>query len=169
MGIDIGGIATLRSPAGAALSLDGASNWMSVSAGGVLTRPQTPYMRGQLNGQTNPYSGNPMLVTADVNTGPWNNATGYWTCPVAGYYLATMGGICGGMASSGYIYIYKNGSTICFTHWNHSGSWHYCSLSVIASCAAGDTLSFGLQSPNPANAGMYGQSGHQMFSIALLA
>ena len=151
--------------------MNGASNWMQVSAGGLLTRPQAPFFRGQLQGRGAPYWGIPLLVTADVNRGNcWNDATGYFTCPVAGYYMVTMGGIMGGMPSFGYPRIFKNGGTNVFTHWNHASNWHYCNLSGIMSCAAGDNICY-VKDPaeGTASAGIYGSAGHQMFSIALMA
>ncbi len=169
MGFDVGGIA-LTSP-GTTLSLDsGATNWMKVDANGILTRTRTPFMRGQLTGRGSPYNGNPLLITADVNIGNcWNNANGYWTCPVPGYYMVIGGGIMGGMASYGYFRIYKNGGQQGFTHWNHSGTWHYVNLSCIVLAAAGDTISYGVDPGSPANAGVYGAGGHGMYSIALMA
>ena len=173
MGLDIGGAATLTAASGA-LSVNGASNWMNVNANGILTRPQTPYMRGQLagGGLPNPYNagGGPLLVTADVNVGScWNNATGLYTCPVPGYYMAVAGNIAGGGPSSGYFYLRKNGVDIHFTHWNHSGSWHYVSLSAVVACAANDYMSWHVTSPNPSSAGVYSGGNHCMYSIALMA
>jgi hypothetical protein len=170
MGFDVGGI-SISSPGTTLAVASGATSWMRVNASGIVTRPQTPFMRGQLIGRGAPYSGTPLLVTADLNIGGcWNNATGYFTCPVAGYYMVTMGGIMGGMPSYGYPRLYKNGASNVFTHWNHTGSWHYCNLSSIMSCAAGDTISYGLNAAEgTASAGIYGESGHQMFSIALMA
>jgi hypothetical protein len=169
MGVDIAGIVTLTSPAGATLAM---SNWMNVDASGILTRPQTPHMRGHLTGRGSPYVANPLLVTSVVDVGGnWNNATGYWTCPVAGYYMVTMGGICGGLSGSQYAYIYinKNGVAVAATHYNHAGTWHYVGLSCILLCAAGDTISYQVGNGNPAGSGIYGEDGHEMFSIALMA
>jgi len=172
MGIDIGGVATLTAPGGNTLSLDGtAANVMRVNASGILTRSITPYMRGQISGQAGTYNagGNPLLVTADVNTGNcWNNANGLWTCPVAGYYMMAWGSIAGPV-SSGYPHLFKNGGSMHFTHWNCNSSWHYISISGIILCAASDTLSFRTISYNPATAGVHGNGNHSMYSIALLA
>ena len=171
MPFDVGGI-RFTSPGGTTLSVDGAVNFMQVNASGIVTRPQAPYMRGQLSGKGgSPYNngGNALLVTADVNRGScWNNATGNFTCPVPGYYMATMGGICG-PAGYGYPRIRKNGGDYVFGHWNHAANWHYVSLSAIVLCSAGDTIHFAIQAGSPANAGIYGEGGHQMFSIALMA
>jgi hypothetical protein len=167
MGFDVGGV-TLTSP-GTTLSMDsGATNWMKVDANGILTRPQTPFMRGQLTGRGSPYSAIPLLVTADVNVGGcWNNTTGTWTCPVAGYYMVTGGNIMGSASSYGYFYIQKNGTDVIFTHWN--ASWHYVTMSGIIQCAAGDTLRYVIKGQSPASAGAYGVGGHCMYSIALMA
>jgi hypothetical protein len=72
--------------------------------------------------------------------------------------------------NSGYFYYQKNGADIHFTHWNTAASWHYVTLSCIASCAAGDTLAFTIRSFAPAaTGGFYGGGGHNMYSIALMA
>ena len=173
MGFDIAGVATLSAPGGNTLSLDGTvANIMKVNANGILTRSITPYMRGQITGQaTNPYNagGGPLLVIADVNTGNcWNNATGYFTCPVAGYYMAVMGSIAGPV-STAYPRIRKNGADYHYTHWNHASNWHFVSISAVVLCAASDNICFAVASYNPATAGVYGAGGHQMYSIALLA
>lgn len=170
MGFDVGGVA-LTSSAGA-LSLDAAAvNWMKVNAAGILTRPQTPYMRGQLTGLGAPYNagGGPLLITADVSVGGcWNNATGYWTCPVPGYYMVTGASIASQQA--GYLYIRKNGGVVHYTHWNFgAGGWHYVSLSDIVLCAAGDNISYTIGGLTPGSNGFYAAGGHGMYSIALMA
>ena len=169
MGVDIAGVATLSSP-GTTLAVDGASRWMNVNASGILTRPQSPFMRGQFVGKGTPYNagGAALLVTADVNVGNcWNNANGYWTCPVAGYYMATLGAIAS--ANSGYPQFLKNGGVLHTNHWNHSGSWHYVTMSAIVYCEAGDNFCWVIASPSPATAGFYAEGGHGMFSFALMA
>lgn len=171
MGFDIGGVATLTSPSGTTLSVDAASNWMKVDASGILTRTQTPYMRGQLTGKGGNYNagGGPLLVTADENVGNcWNDSTGYFTCPVAGYYMAAMGNIAN--IQAGYIKMRKNGAEIHFTHWNfNSGAWHYVSLSCVVSCAASDTLHWTIEGLTPGTNGFYAAGQHCMYSIALMA
>jgi hypothetical protein len=169
MGFDVGSV-ILSSP-GTTLAVDGASRWMNVNASGILTRPQTPFMRGTFSGRGNPYNagGGSLLVTSQVNVGNcWNNATGYWTCPVAGYYLATGGGIAG-PSGYGYFYAQKNGANQHWSHWNHTSSWHYVTLSSVMSCAANDTIRWVLGSYSPATAGFYGEVNHNMWSIALMA
>jgi hypothetical protein len=168
MGVDVGGVALTSS--GGALSMDADTLWMAVNPSGILTRPQTPYRRGQFSGQGNPYNGNggPLIFNADENFGGcWNNATGYWTCPVAGHYMVTGAAIAATQA--GYFYINKNGSTSHYTHWNHTAAWHYVSLSDIVSCAAGDNISYSVGGLTPATTGLYAEGGHGMYSIALMA
>jgi hypothetical protein len=173
MPFDISGI-TLTSPAGATLSMkDGSSNsWMEVSANGVLTRPQTPYFRGQIQGRGSTYNagGGPLLVNGDVNFGNcWNNITGLFTAPVAGYYMMVMGSICG-PAGSGYLHARKNNVTMRFTHWNfQTTSWHYVSLACVMLAAVNDYFSWHVISQSPAAAGVHGNTNHAMYSIALLA
>jgi len=170
MGIDVGGI-TLAAPGGNTFSVsNGATPWMNVSSNGILTRPQSPFMRGTLKGMGSYYNagGGPLLLTADVNRGScWNNATGLFTASVAGYYLATAGNIVG--ANSGYLQLRKNNVTQHFTHWSHSTNWNYLVLSGIASLAVGDYLSWHLASYNPSTAGVYGGGDHAMYSFALMA
>lgn len=171
MGFDVGGI-TLTSPSGTTLDMDnGATSWMKVNANGVLTRPQTPYFRGQISGHGSAYNagGGPLLIAADVNFGGcWNDATGLWTCPVTGYYMTTFGSICGGIPSSGYPHIRLNGSSYCYNHWNHASNWTYVSLSAVVYGVAGDTISYGLTAYT-AGAGVHGNGNHAMYSIALMA
>lgn len=167
MPFDVGGI-VLSSP-GTTLAVNGASNWMNVNASGILTRPQTPYFRGQLTGLGAPYNagGAPLKVTADENVGNcWNNTTGLFTCPVAGYYLVLGGSIAA--ATTGYFYLRKNGSDVHFTHWNHSGNWTYVPLSAIILAAVNDYFSWHLTGLTPATTGFYGNGGHNMWAIGLL-
>jgi len=171
MPFDVGGV-TLTSP-GTTLSVNDAAavNWMQVNASGILTRPQTPHMRGQIQGQAGTYNagGTPLLVTADVQVGNcWNNATGLFTCPVAGYYLMCMCSIVG-PAGSGYIDERKNNSGLFFTHWSHGSNWHFVSLGGIILANANDYLSWHVSSQSPANAGVHGNGNHSMYSISLLA
>lgn len=166
MGFDIGGVAALTSPSGTLLMNAGASNWMSVNANGILTRGQTPFFRGQFSGRSNAETG-VLYVTADANIGGcWNNFTGNFTCPVAGYYMVTGGNIA--LTGSGYFYIQKNGSTMHYTHWNHSSNWHYVSLSGVVSCAVSDTIQYFVGGTG-GGSGFYGGSNHCMYSIALMA
>jgi hypothetical protein len=170
MPFDVGGV-VLSSP-GTTLSVDsGATNWMKVDANGILTRPQTPYMRGQISGQAGTYNagGGPLLVTADVNFGGcWNNATGLFTCPVAGKYMVVMGSIVG-PAGSGYLHVRKNNVTARYTHWNHAGNWHFVSITCILLAAVNDYFSWHVISQSPAGAGVHGNGNHAMYSIALMA
>jgi hypothetical protein len=171
MGIDVNGIA-LSSSSGTTLSINnGATSWMNVNTNGIVTRPQTPYMTAILNGQATFYSANPVTFgTVNANVGNcWNNSTGTWTCPVAGYYLVIMGGIAGGSGSGsgysyGYPYIYKNGATYTFTHWNNYGGWDQCNLHAVVLCAANDTITMSINGPS----GWYGAGGHCFFGIALI-
>lgn len=171
MGIDIGGVGTMTA-SGGALSLDGtAANVMKVTSGGIVTRPLTPFMRGQVTGRGELHNGGggSLMVVADVNRGNcWNNATGYFTCPIAGYYMTCMGAIAG-HAGYGYVYLQKNGANALWNHWNHAGGWHFVTLSGVLLCAANDTIRWIIGSQSPPESGVYGEGGHQMYSIALMA
>lgn len=171
MPINVGGVAQLSANFGTELSVTGAALWAKVNQNGILTRPQTPYFAGQLTGLPapwNPGNGVTLKITADVNQGNcWNNGTGQFTCPVAGYYMTTGAGIM--TQTSGYFYLWKNGVQQHYTHWSHNGSWHYVPLSGIVSAAAGDTIAWSLEGVAPAGGGgIYAAGGHGMFSIALL-
>jgi hypothetical protein len=168
MPISVGSAANLTSSLGTELNLVGFGTWMNVKSTGILTRPQTPHFAGQLTGlgsAYNPGNGVTLKITADRNSGNcWNNATGQFTCPVAGYYMTAGGGI---MAqTSGYLYLYRNGVVMHYTHWSHSGSWHYVPLSGIVQAAAGDTIAWTIEGVT--GSGMFAAGGHNMFSIALL-
>ena len=172
MAIDVNGI-ELSSSGGTTLAMsNGATNWMSVSANGVVSRSQTPYMAATLSGQATFYQGNPIVFGSVVaNRGNcWNNATGRWTCPVAGYYLVTMSGISAGsgagVSSYGYIYILKNSATYTFSHWNLTGAWDGSNLTAMVQCSAGDTLSMAIK--DSPSSGWYGAGGHSCFGIALV-
>jgi hypothetical protein len=172
MPFDVGGV-VLSSPAGTTLSVDsGGSQWMAVNANGILTRPQTPYFRGMIYGKATPYpggAGGVLFLTPSVNIGGcWSEANGQWTCPVLGYYMVTGAGIASTQA--GYLYIQRNGATYHYTHWNHTTTWHYVSLSGIVYCVAGDTIRYTLGGFTPATGvGFYGDQHHGMYSIALMA
>ncbi len=170
MGFDVGGI-KLTSPAGANLFVDkGAVPWMRVNPSGIVTRPQTPWMRGEIAGRGTPYSpgiDNPLMVTAYDQVGDcWNNGTGRFTCPVNGYYLMTAGNIA--QVQAGYLYLRRNGATIHFTHWNQQSTWEYVNVSGIIKAAPGDYLSYHMGGTTPSTIGFYGDGGHNMYSIALL-
>lgn len=172
MAIDVNGI-TLSSSGGTTLAMaNGATNWMNVNANGIVNRTQTPYMQAILSGQGNFYQANPMVFgSVQANQGNcWNNSTGVWTCPVAGYYLVFMSGIASGSANgtspAGYPIFKKNGSNYTFTHWNTASFWDYVNLTAIISCAANDTISFSIESAG--TSGFYGQGDHCSFGIALV-
>jgi hypothetical protein len=167
MPFDVSGV--VLSANGGVISVDsGATNWMKVNTNGIVTRPQTPYMRGQLTGLPAPYNATPLKVTADVNVGGcWNNAAGIFTCPVAGYYMVQGGGLGGNQA--GYFNILKNETIMHFTHWNHAGNWHYVNLSAVINAAVGDYFYYSLSGLTPATTGFYGAGNHGMYSIALMA
>lgn len=171
MPIDING-KTLSSAAGTSLTMaSGATTWMTVASNGVVTRPQIPYMKAILSGQGTFYRANPVVFGSVIaNVGScWNNTSGTFTCPRAGYYLAGMSGIASGGANgqgtAGYFYIMKNGSSVHFSHWNTATYWDYVNLSAVVSCAAGDTIGFQI---NPTTGYFYGQGDHGNFFITLL-
>ena len=150
----------------------GATTLMGVNAAGIITRPQTPYVRMQTSGQGTYYAANPMVFgSVDQQVGSnWNNSTGRWTCPVAGYYLVLMNFIGANYngGTYGYPYIQKNAATYVYSHWNISGSWDSVSLSSVVQCAANDTISFAIAGAGATGNGAYGAGNHCHYGIALL-
>lgn len=173
MAININGV-SLSSANGSTFSVDsGATNWLTCNANGIITQPR-PYLFATLSGQGTFYRAATVTfgnIVANVGS-CWNNSTGLFTCPVAGRYLVSMGGIAGGTAVGapgsfgyGYCYINKNGSTFHFSHWNHASNWEYMSLSGIVGCNAGDTISFRIFE---SYGSWYGGGDHGCFFIVLL-
>lgn len=154
----------------------GATTLMGVDATGIITRPQTPYVRMQTSGQATYYYTNSGYMTfgsIDQQVGSnWNNSTGLWTCPVDGYYLVLFNAI-GANAngiSYGYPWIYKNGGSYVYSHWNVGSGWDSMSLSAVVKCAAGDTIGYRVWSAGGAGTGngVYGPGNHCHYGIALL-
>lgn len=171
MPVDVNGV-TLAAVGSTFSCSNGATTLMGVDANGVITRPQTPYVRMQTSGQGTYYSANPMVFgSVDQQVGSnWNNSTGLWTCPVAGYYLVVMNFIGANYngGTYGYPYIYKNGATYVYSHWNEAGAWDSVSLSAVVQCAASDTIKFAIFGAGASGNGAYGAGNHCHYGIALL-
>ena len=182
MGIDVNGITFTASSGTLTVANSGATTAMTVNSNGIITRPQRPVFQGVLSAQGSFYNSynagwlNVKMGSVTLNLGScWNNTTGVFTCPVAGKYLAHMGGIATGAGNGvqyyGYFYIWKNGSTYAFSHWNHQSNWEYVSISAVLDCAASDTIAFQILSGNGADArtgGWYGGGDHGSFGIGLI-
>ena len=169
MALNIKGL-SISSPTGTTFQ---AGSLLNVNAAGIITRPNTPYMRGQISGRGTIYNagnGGYMLIVPDENIGNcYNPANGLWTCPVAGHYIMMGSSIATGTAQgvqgSGYVYIYKNGANYAFTHWNFTSSWHYVSISAVVAASAGDTMGWVLSA---GTGGWHGNGNHHCFAIGLL-
>lgn len=157
---------------------NGATNWLKVDASGRMNREVPIYFQGHLTGQTANYkTGTVVMGAVNYNVGgAWNNSTGLFTCPVAGRYLIGCGAIANGNANglgapNGYFALIKNGTVPVFSHWNTASYWAHIALSAIVTCAAGDTLSFAINTaPSPASGpnGFYGGDRHGNYFIGLV-
>ena len=171
MPVNVNGI-SLSSNGTALTMANGATNWMLVNSNGIISRPQTPIFQAILSGQGSFYTGNPVTFgSVQTNQGScWNNSTGQFTCPVAGKYLVSMGAIgsgsANGVSSFGYYYIFKNGSTYHFSHWNTATYWEYGGVTGVVDCAIGDTISYAITGGG--TNGVFGGGDHCNFSIALI-
>lgn len=115
-----------------------------------------------------------VLNSSSFNTGTvWTGNTTF-TCPVAGAYYTSWGGICLGTNSttptttlSGYGGVVKNGVLQGFFHWNTNDYWDTVNYNKIVICAAGDTLTWAINiapSPVGSSSGAYGDN-HNMSTI----
>jgi len=178
MPFDVNGLVLSAPTSTTFLIANGATNWMKVDASGRLTREVPIYFQGHLTGQGNNYKvANAVMGAVNYNSGScWNNTTGVFTCPIAGRYLIGCGAIANGNANGvgdkrGYFGLIRNGINHAFSHWDCNSYWPSVALSAIISCAAGDTLSFAINTaPSPASGpcGFYGGDRHGNYFIGLL-
>ena len=182
MGIDVNGIAFTASSGTLTAANSGATTAMTVNSNGIITRPQRPVFQGTFSGNGTFYNSynagwlNVKGVGVILNTGScWNNTTGVFTCPVAGKYLSFLSGIATGAANGvqyyGYLYIWKNGGTVAYTHWSHQSYWEYATITAVLDCAASDTISFQILSGNGSDArtgGLYGAGDHSSLGIGMI-
>ena len=182
MGINVNGIDFTASSGTLTAANSGATTAMTVNSNGIITRPQRPVFQGTFSGNGTFYNSynagwlNVKSVGVILNTGScWNNTTGVFTCPVAGKYLSFLSGIATGAANGvqyyGYLYIWKNGGTVAFTHWSHQSYWDYATITAVLDCAASDTISFQILSGNGSDArtgGLYGAGDHSSLGIGMI-
>lgn len=137
---------------------------MSIDASGRVLKPGQPAFSGCKSGTTAAIQQNPWICNlAITNVGNhYNTSTGFFTCPVSGYYLCVAGWI--GGSGTGYGRIRKNGVEQLFTHWNHGTSWDSIHVNAIVNCNTNDTLSFSIDG---GSSGAWGDR-HSSMSIYLL-
>lgn len=151
-----------------------------IDAAGRLIIPNNPGFFGSKTGTAAQIRQYPWVVNStslNINT-CYNTTTGIFTCPVAGLYYTSWGGICygGGVDTAtttraGYIGVAKNGVSQVFTHWSTNDSWDTQNLETILYCAAGDTIAWAAHiAPAPDNGSGFGAYGdyHNMATIWLI-
>lgn len=139
---------------------------ISTDANGRVTLPYQPRFSGTKSNYGGSINQDPWISNnAQVNVGShYNTSTGYFTCPVTGYYLCVAHWI-GNGAAYGYAGVKRNGAVIQFTHWNISDSWDSIGVNAIIYAATNDTISFYVGGGT--SAGCYGGD-HNGQSITLL-
>lgn len=174
MAIDINGY-TLSSSSGLVLG----SSSSKIRSSGAVGAPYAPYTPSVFGSQTNYGGQHPQypwqIDSTSLNAGTvWTGNTTF-TCPVAGAYYTSWGGICYGTDSgyatstyAGYGGLVKNGVLQGFFHWNTNDYWETVNYNRVVTCAAGDTLSWAINiAPSPVGTsgiGAYG-SYHNMSTI----
>lgn len=172
MPIDINGY-TLQGLAANNLGI-GTSGTVITSGGNGIIDPMLPGTWGQatLNGayKCYPFPANSLAV----NTGsPWNTSTYRFTCPVAGIYYISYGGIVGvgSGATYGYYAIIINGANAYFSYHNTNNTWELHHQELMYKLSAGDTIAWAFNmAPAPdagTTSGAY-QSNHNMITIWLI-
>jgi hypothetical protein len=174
MGLNINGYAVTNSS-----GLTFGSSSTKVDSSGRMFVQNLPAMFGSRTGGQATYRAYPWPINStaiNVNT-VFSTSTYVFTCPVAGLYFTSCSLICNGTNSttatttgSGYVGLIKNGVLQTFSHWNTNDSWDCVNLESILSCAAGDTISFAVNtapSPSGSTYGAYGDN-HNMATIWLI-
>lgn len=152
-----------------------------IDTAGRLIIPNNPGFFGAKTGSNVQMRQYPWVINStslNINT-CYNTTTGIFTCPVAGLYYTSWGGICNGgdnnavatAARTGYVGVAKNGILQVFTHWNTNDYWDTQNLETILYCAAGDTIAWAVNiAPSPDSTSGYGAYGdnHNMSTIWLI-
>jgi hypothetical protein len=131
------------------------SSQSRIRSSGVIGAPLAPFTPGVFGskvstGSQNQYPWVIDSVTFNTNT-VWTSSTTF-TCPVAGAYYTSWGGICQGnggstiptSALSGYGGLVKNGVLQGFFYWATNDHWDTVNYNRVAICAAGDTLTWAI-------------------------
>lgn len=81
--------------------------------------------------------------TIKVSSSYYNASTGLFTAPIAGKYLVS-GHVITNTPGSGYLYIYKNGAVVSYSHINMTGTWGHITVTGIVECAVNDIVGVGM-------------------------
>jgi hypothetical protein len=169
MGIDLNGVPLTNDATGLAL---GTSGTKVVAANYGVRVPKLPGMHGQatLGG---PYKNYPFAINdVNLNIGAyWSTSTYMFTCPVAGIYYISYGGIVGSGAVAGYISLIVNGGVQYYGYRDTTNIWELFHLEVMFKLAAGDTVAWAMnKAPGAENASTFGAytSQHNASTIWLI-
>ena len=153
----------------------GASNTLIDPANYGIRDPMLPGMNGS-NTTGGAYKAYPYQVNSlDLNIGGvWSASTFKFTCPVAGIYYTSFGGICGNGTATGsaaYYGLVVNGALWYFSYRDLNNTWELHHIEMMVKVAAGDTISWAMNvAPAPDSGGNGGAytSNHNICTIWLV-
>lgn len=153
----------------------GASATKVVSANYGIRDPNLPGVLCSATAGGTPYKVYPWPANdSNLNIGsPWNTSTYLFTCPVAGIYYISFGGIVGDgttVSTYGYFAVIINGANWYFSFKQTDNTWELHHHEILIKLAAGDNVRWAMNlapGPDGGTAGGYRQN-HNMCVIWLL-